>query len=114
MIKYVTHNDQHWQSVAIQGATMEACPLWEGKYNVRSKFYRMTKGTQIPTHDHAFWAQLLVMSGKMQVEAMGTQQTLEAGDYYFVEPGELHMETALEDTLLFVVSEETNRERSKR
>ena len=47
------------------------------------------------------------MSGKLEVKAEGDDsRTIAAGSYYFVEPGETHEETAVEDTVLLVVSEE--------
>ncbi len=90
---------------------MEACRLWEGNYNVRSGFFRMPKGMQVPMHHHPYWVQVLVMSGKMEVQADGEDaRTIAAGWYYLVEPGETHTETAVEDTLLLVVSEEEREE----
>ena len=107
MTKYVTTKDQHWDTTDVRGAKVEKCLLWEGKYNVRSGLFRMPKGLAIPAHHHAYWVQVWVLSGKMQVEAVGSAaQTIAAGEYYFVEPGETHIETALEDTRLLVVAEE--------
>jgi quercetin dioxygenase-like cupin family protein len=43
----------------------------------------------------------------MQVQADGEQpHTIDAGGAYFVEPGDTHTETAVEDTLLLVICEE--------
>ena len=107
MTKYVTATAQRWEATEVRGVKVEKCLLWEGKHNVRSGFFRMPKGMQIPTHHHAYWVQVFVMSGKMQVEAVGSEaQSIAAGEYYFVEPGETHVETALEDTQLLVVAEE--------
>ena len=107
MTKYVTATDQCWEATEVRGAKVEKCLLWEGKHNVRSGFFRMPQGMQIPTHHHAYWVQVFVMRGKMQVEAVGSEaQVIAAGEYYFVEPGETHVETALEDTQLLVVAEE--------
>jgi len=111
MTKYVSTEDQRWQSIYVRGVTMEACRLWEGKYNVRSGFFRMPEGMQVLMHYHPYWVQVLVMSGKLEVKVEGEDtQTIVAGGYYFVEPGEMHIETAVEDTLLFVVSEEEREE----
>ncbi len=83
MTKYVTNKDQNWETTDVRGAKVEKCLLWEGKYNVRSGFFRMPKGLEIPAHHHAYWVQILVLSGKMQVEAVGSKaQTIEAGEYY--------------------------------
>jgi len=105
--KYVTLQDQTWQSADVRGVLLETCSLWEGKYNVRAVFLRAPKGLQTPPHHHAYWVSILVISGKLHVEAVGAEaHTVAASEYYFVEPGETHVETALEDTLLLVVKEE--------
>jgi quercetin dioxygenase-like cupin family protein len=105
--KYVTLQDQTWQPGEVGGVPMETCALWEGKYNVRAGFLRVPKGLQTPPHHHAYWVSILVISGELHVEAVGAEaHTVAAGEYYFVEPGETHVETALEDTLLLVVKEE--------
>jgi quercetin dioxygenase-like cupin family protein len=107
MTKYVTATDQRWEATEVRGVKMEKCLLWEGKHHVRSALYRMLKGTQLPSHHHAYWVQVFVISGKMQVEAVGSEaHTMAAGEYYFVEPGETHVETALEDTQLLVLAQE--------
>ncbi len=47
------------------------------------------------------------MSGVMQVQADGEDpHTIDDGGCYFVEPGDTHSETALNDTLLLVICEE--------
>lgn len=111
MTKYVNTADQCWTRIDVRGVTMEACRLWEGSHNVRSGFFRMPTGMQIPRHHHPYWVQVLVMRGAMEVQAEGeAARTIAAGGYYFVEPGETHVETAVEDTLLLVVSEEERAE----
>lgn len=78
---------------------------------MRSGFFRMPTGMQIPMHHHRYWVQVLVMSGAMEVQADGeSARTITTGGYYFVEPGETHVKTGVEDTLLLVVSEEEREE----
>ena len=75
MTKYVTATDQRWEATEVRGVAMEKCPLWAGKHHVRSTLYRMLKGTQLPSHQHAYWVQVFVISGQMQVEAVGRRRT---------------------------------------
>jgi quercetin dioxygenase-like cupin family protein len=50
---------------------------------------------------------VFVVSGAMRVQADGDEpHTIDAGGYYFVEPGDTHTETALVDTQLLVICEE--------
>jgi quercetin dioxygenase-like cupin family protein len=107
MARYVTVDKQNWQTADVVGVQMQGCVLWEGQHNVFSGLFRMTQGMCIPMHRHAQWVQILVLNGKMQIESATAEvHTIGPGEYYFVEPGDAHIETALEDTLLLVVADE--------
>ena len=107
MTKYLPTENQHWDPIDVRGITMQACRLWEGNYNVESALYRMPKGMTIPSHHHDYWCQVFVVSGKMEVQADGEEpHIMTMGSYYFVEPGDTHQETAIEDTVLLVICEE--------
>ena len=101
MTKYVTTSERHWESARVRGVDMPSCTLWDSGHDVVTRLFRLSKGTQLPRHRHAVWVQIYVVSGKLHVD-LG-DRTLKAGDYYFVEPGDTHVETALEDTELFIV-----------
>ena len=107
MTKYLPTENQHWDPIDVRGITMQACRLWEGNYNVESALYRMPKGMTIPSHHHSNWCQVFVVSGRMEVQADGEEpHMMTTGGYYFVEPGDTHRETAIEDTVLLVICEE--------
>jgi quercetin dioxygenase-like cupin family protein len=107
MTKYVAIHEQTWEPADVLGLPMERCLLWEGQHKVFAGLFRMPGGMKIPAHHHPQWVQILVLSGKLQVEEAGAQvRTITSGGYYFVEPGDSHVETALEDTLLLVVAED--------
>jgi quercetin dioxygenase-like cupin family protein len=107
MTRYLPTHAQRWHPIEVRGVSMQACRLWEGDHNVESGLYRMPQGMAIPRHHHACWCQVFVVSGAMRVEADGDDpHTIDAGGFYFVEPGDTHSETALEDTLLLVICEE--------
>lgn len=111
MPKYLPTEDQRWQPIDVRGITMQACRLWEGNYNVEAGLYRMPEGMTIPCHQHAYWCQVFVVSGAMEVQAdTGSPHLIRAGGYYFVEPGDTHRETAVEDSLLLVICEEDRQE----
>lgn len=103
------HKDQlSWQETIVpSGARMEKCIIWEGDFDVRSAFFRMPKGTVNPSHTHTKWVQVMVLEGEMEIESVddGVVQVA-AGGCYFVEPGDSHKETALQDTLVLVTQAE--------
>jgi quercetin dioxygenase-like cupin family protein len=107
MTRYLPTEDQHWHPIDVRGIVMQACRLWEGNYNVESGLYRMPRGMTIPSHHHAYWCQVFVVSGTMEVQAEAEEPHLIAtGGCYFVEPGDTHRETAVEESLLLVICEE--------
>jgi len=113
MSRYVNTADQVWDTAKVEGAEMERCVLWDGQHQVFSGFFRMPAGMHLPLHHHGKWVQILVLNGKMKVELKGAEpRTIEPGGYYFVEPGDAHSETAVEDTLLLVIAQIGEHERA--
>lgn len=86
---------------------MEKSVIWEGDFDLRSALFRLPAGMSIPTHTHPKWVQVMVLEGKMEIEseADGTV-CIGAGGCYFVEPGDTHKESAVQDTLVLVTQGE--------
>jgi len=90
---------------------MDKSVVWEGGYDTRSAFFRMSKGMNIPIHTHPKWVQVMVLEGTMEVETDEDGKVrIESGGCYFVEAGDTHMETAIEDSLLLVTQGEDRSE----
>ena len=86
---------------------MDKSVVWEGDYDTRSAFFRMPNGMTIPRHTHPKWVQVMVLEGEIEVETDEDGKVrIEAGGCYFVEAGDTHMETAIEDSLLLVTQGE--------
>jgi len=86
---------------------MDKSVLIEGNFGIRSVYFRMPKGMNIPRHTHPKWLLIVVLEGLIEVETDedGTNQ-IESGGCYFVEPGDTHRETAVEDSLLLDTADE--------
>lgn len=107
MTRYLPTDAQQWRTIDVVGIPMQACRLWEGDHNVKSGLFRMPQGMALPVHHHLYWCQVYVVSGSIEVQVEGeSPHAINAGGYYFVEPGDTHRETALADTLLLVICEE--------
>ena len=107
MTQYIDPSALQWQAVDIRGATISKAVVFEGDYNVRSAFFRMPMGCEIPPHDHTKWVQVMVLEGRMKVKQDGEpDREIAAGGCYFVEAGETHVEIAVEDTLVLVTQGE--------
>ena len=89
------------------GVDMDKSIIWEGDFDVRSAFFRMPAGMVIPTHIHPKWVQVMVVEGEMEIEsAQDGIVCIAAGGCYFVEPGDSHKETAVQNTLVLVTQGE--------
>lgn len=107
MSSYLHLDELQWTDVDVFGATMSKASVFEGDYDVRSGFFRMPAGCAVPPHRHTKWVQVVVLEGTMRVEQEGElDREVTAGSCYFVEAGETHVETAVEDTLVLVTQGE--------
>lgn len=108
MSRYYPKDRQSWDKTIVPGgAAMHKCIVWEGDFGIRSAFFRMPKGTANPKHTHSKWVQVMVLEGEMEIESgKDGVVRIAAGGCYFVEPGESHVEMALEDTLVLVTQGE--------
>jgi len=107
MPKFNHPGNRQWQPVDVRGTTMDKCVLWEGDHDTRAGLFRMPAGMQIAQHQHSRWVQVFVVEGAMRVEdADGETHAVSAGGYYFVEPGQIHTETAVVDAMVLVIQAE--------
>ena len=108
MSRYFNQDELSWVQTPVRGGTiMSKSIVWEGDYDTRSAFFRMPKGMSVPMHDHPKWVQVMVVSGEMEVETEEDGMVhIKAGGCYFVEAGDIHKETAVEDTMVLVTQGE--------
>ena len=108
MTYYYNKEDLSWNDAPVRGGTvMHKSVIWEGDHDVRSAFFRMPKNMLIPEHDHPRWVQVMVLEGEMEIKTKATDSVrIGEGGCYFVEPGDVHSELALKDTLLLVTQAE--------
>jgi quercetin dioxygenase-like cupin family protein len=109
MSNYVNVTDREWDNAEVVGVKMERCLLWGGGHGVITAFFRMCAGTRLPLHHHSGWVQILVLEGMMRVEPRDAEaRDIGPGGYYFVEPGDTHVETTVEDSLILVTVQREN------
>ena len=106
LAKFVTTEDQEWGSAELGGLTVQECCLWQTE-DLYAGLFKLPKGFQFPHHSHGKWVQIYVLAGKIRVDMDGQEpRSISAGEYYFVEPGEPHVETVEEDLHAYVVTAE--------
>ena len=108
MSRYFPKEELTWKDAQVRGGTvMKKSVVWEGGFDTRSAFFRMPKGMNIPVHTHPKWVQVMVVEGEIEVQtAEDGKVRIQAGGCYFVEPGDTHVETAIEDSLVLVTQGE--------
>src|SRR3546814_10351623 len=93
-----------WQTASVRGIPLDEAPVLKGEDGIYSAFYRLPAGTLIKKHKHRNWVQVLVLEGSMAVEIDGQTRVVTAGGCYVAPARGIHIETAVTDTLVFVVS----------
>ena len=108
MSRYFPKEKLSWEQAAVRGGTiMDKSVVWEGGYDTRSAFFRMPAGMAIPKHTHPKWVQVMVVEGEVVVETDEDGKVrIETGGCYFVEAGDTHIETAIENSLVLVTQGE--------
>ncbi|MCJ9428639.1 cupin domain-containing protein [Kordiimonas marina] len=92
-----------WEDINIKGVLYKTLRLNEGAGAGGTTLVAMEKGSSYPPHRHPGREQALVLKGRLRVGDI----TLDAGDYWVVESGEVHDAEALEDTEFLVVTDQT-------
>lgn len=101
--------DVPFEFFAIEGGgtygVIQVSPEKTGALGMLGK-YSMSKGVQFAPHRHKDWVVVTVISGKLQLAQRNQSETCTylPGESYLVEPGAVHTETALEDTVVVVVN----------
>ena len=93
---YAMLADIKWQTCGKRGA--RKCELWRGGENACTTAYKFAKGVSFPAHHHPGWEQLVVVSGRWQID----DRVLEPGDVAITAPNQAHEERALEDTVVII------------
>lgn len=99
-------DDLRFEDCDIYGTVLRKATVFEGAHQVRSAFFRMSRGDVIRDHEHRRWVQVMVVEGEIEVSQAGNAVTARAGEVYFLDPGHPHVETALADSLLLVTQGE--------
>ncbi|MGO3869748.1 cupin domain-containing protein [Alcaligenes faecalis] len=105
-MKFTAKFDRVYDKNTVVGHDIPRCILWDGEHGVHTSIVRMHKGMDLGLHKHETWVQVFVLSGKLYCSH--GKLTCLPGDYYFVEPGEAHVEIALEDSEIMIIKAHPN------
>ena len=94
-MKFTARATRELVNDSVVGHAIPRCVLWDGGHGVHTSITKMHKGMDLGAHKHETWVQVMVLSGSLYCSR--GKLTCGPGDFYFVEPGESHVEVALED-----------------
>ena len=108
MAKFTQVHERKWVAEPVVGHDIERCKMWYDGQSVSASLVRMAANNRLSLHRHDTWVQVFMVSGNMRWESGGEQRTVGPGDYYFVSPGEEHIETSIDECVVLVIKAEPN------
>ncbi|MDX3233970.1 cupin domain-containing protein [Streptomyces sp. ME19-01-6] len=109
MPKFTQVDERDWIHEDVVGHAIDRCKLWYDGHGVSFSLVKMPADYQLSLHRHETWVSVFVVEGTMKWEdADGNERKLGRGDFYFVSPGEEHIETSIGETLVLIVKAEPN------
>jgi quercetin dioxygenase-like cupin family protein len=102
-------DEREWIHEDVVGHAIDRCKLWYDGHGVSFSIVKMPANYQLSLHRHETWVSVFVLEGSMLVQAKGDdEQKVTAGGFYFVRPGEEHIETSIDETQVLIVKAEPN------
>ncbi|WIX75047.1 cupin domain-containing protein [Amycolatopsis carbonis] len=108
MPKFTQVGEREWIHEDVVGHAIDRCKLWYDGHGLSFSLVKMPPDHELSLHRHETWVSVFVVDGVLKWEGGGQERKLGAGDFYFVQPGEEHVETSLEDTTVLIIKAEPN------
>ncbi|WNM31764.1 cupin domain-containing protein [Streptomyces sp. Li-HN-5-11] len=108
MPKFTQVDEREWIHEDVVGHAIDRCKLWYDGHGLSFSLVKMPANYELSLHRHETWVAVFVVEGSMKWEGDGQERKLGTGDFYFVHPGEEHVETSLDETLVLIIKAEPN------
>ena len=109
MPKFTQVAERDWIHENVVGHAIDRCKLWYDGHDVSFSLVNMPSSYELSLHRHDSWVAVFVVDGTMTVRSRdGDERTVGAGDFYFVRPGEEHVETSIDQTQVLIIKAEPN------
>lgn len=104
----ITHVDEReWIHDDVVGRAIERCRLRYDGQGVSFSIVKMPAKYHLSLHHHETWVSVFVLEGSMLVQTKGEdEQIVTSGGFYFLRPGEEHIETSIDETQVLIVKAE--------
>ena len=108
MAKFTQVDERQWIHEDVVGHAIDRCKLWYDGHGVSFSLVKMPANYELSLHRHETWVTVFVVDGCLKVESGDEERKCGPGDFYFVTPGEEHVETSMDETLVLIVKAEPN------
>lgn len=109
MAKFVLENEREWIHEDVVGHAIDRCKLWYDGHDVSFSLVKMPPNYELSLHRHDTWVSVFVVEGSIMVQSKGADdQKVGVGGFYFVNPGEEHVETSIDGTTVLIIKAEPN------
>ena len=94
MTVYSLKSERSYKEDDVVGHVVPRTVLYEG-HGIQTSIVTLKKDQNLGYHRHDSWIQIFVVSGRLYCSI--EDRTCVAGDSYFVEPGDVHVEIGLDE-----------------
>lgn len=109
MPKFTTVDERDWIHEDVVGHAIDRCKLWYDGHGLSFSLVKMPPSYELSRHRHETWVAVFLVEGSMHWQGSnGDTRELGAGDFYFVPPGEEHIETSVDATTVLIIKAEPN------
>lgn len=108
MPKFTQVDDRAWIHEDVVGHAIDRCKLWYDGHGISFSLVKMPPDYELSLHRHETWVAVFLVEGTMKWAGGGEERKLSAGDFYFVNPGEEHVETSIDHTTVLIIKAEPN------
>ncbi|WP_213571164.1 cupin domain-containing protein [Rhodococcus sp. USK13] len=110
MPTYTPADEREWIHEDVVGHAIDRCKLWYDGHDVSFSLVKMSWNSQLTRHRHDTWVAVFLVQGNLHYKSGDVERFCKAGDFYFVPPGEDHVETSVGEALVLVIKHEPNKQ----
>ncbi|MDX3233923.1 cupin domain-containing protein [Streptomyces sp. ME19-01-6] len=108
MPKFTQVHEREWIHEDVVGHAVDRCKLWYDGHGISFSLVKWPANYELSRHRHETWVAVFIVEGSALWRSGDQERKVEAGDFYFVTPGEDHVETSIEETTTLVIKAEPN------
>ena len=108
MAKFTQVDERAWIHEDVVGHAIDRCKLWYDGHDISFSLVKMPPHYELSLHRHETWVAVFVVDGSIRCESGNDGRECGPGDFYFVSPGEEHVETSVKETTVLIIKHEPN------